>query len=474
MPTTYSPFDTEQRSIEARRKLAEALRAQSMEPIPQQPPGVRVSPFQGIAKMLQAYSARRGMDESDEALKALGTRRNEALAGALSRMPGPRSESYDKPMAGIPYEQDVGGVTEPAMPPFSIQAQRTVQPTMQENASWMGQLGQVGPGAVAMGGTMLGLQQKQQEGEENRATRLQERILTLDAAAQNAALSRGERTARALEAGALRRELADDADRRGRDLADLNDRRARELSEQSDRRARDLAGQASADRRAMAGIVAGNRQPQIINTGSGPMVLQGTQAVPITGPAGTQVPPASGRGTGKMSAAAQKELIQTDEELQGGQAALGLFTQAKAINDKAMGFTGAGAVASAGSLLPEFMRPSMVDATQNLDNMLQSAALPQLKSIFGGMPTEGERKILLDVQGSSSKPPAVRKEIFDRAEKAIQARMKFAAEKAKALRAGTYFKEDGAPATVFGVPPTQPTAAPSAPTAPTAPRVVDW
>jgi hypothetical protein len=61
------------------------------------------------------------------------------------------------------------------------------------------------------------------------------------------------------------------------------------------------------------------------------------------------------------------------------------------------------------------------------------------------MPTEGERKILLDVQGSSSKPPAVRKEIFARAEKAINARLKFGQEKVKRLREGTYFSGEGLP-----------------------------
>ena len=146
-----------------------------------------------------------------------------------------------------------------------------------------------------------------------------------------------------------------------------------------------------------------------------------------------------------MTATAQRELIETEEQVQGGQAALQLFQQAKALNDKAMGFTGAGAVASAGTLLPGFLRPGTVDATQNLDNILQSAALPQLKAIFGGMPTEGERKILLDVQGSSSKSPQVRADIFKRAEEAIKRRMAFNAEKAKRLREGSYFTGDGLP-----------------------------
>ena len=187
------------------------------------------------------------------------------------------------------------------------------------------------------------------------------------------------------------------------------------------------------------------RQQQIIQTEQGPMILgEDGQVRPITGPGGAQVRPPARQG-GPMTATAQKELIETEEQIQGGQAAIDLFKQARSINDKAMGFTGAGALASAGSILPSALRPATVEATQELDNILQTAALPQLKAIFGGMPTEGERKILLDVQGSSSKPPSVRKGIFDRAERAIQQRIKFAGEKAKRLREGTYFTGEGLP-----------------------------
>lgn len=212
------------------------------------------------------------------------------------------------------------------------------------------------------------------------------------------------------------------------------------------------ARQAAADREALkrmeidARPKAAPRAPQIIQGAEGPMVLgdDGVTARPVIGPDGKPVKPSQGR-VGPMTATAQKELIETEEGIQGGQAALGLFKQAKDLNNKAMGFSGAGAVASAGSLLPSFLRPEAIDATSSLDNILQTAALPQLKAIFGGMPTEGERKILLDVQGSSSKSPAVRKEIFERAEKAIQARIKFGAEKVKRLRDGTYFSGEGLP-----------------------------
>lgn len=151
-------------------------------------------------------------------------------------------------------------------------------------------------------------------------------------------------------------------------------------------------------------------------------------------------PNMGGRG-GAMSPVAQKEIISTDDEIQGGLAAKVGLKNALDLNDKAMGFAGAKALSTAGTLLPEAMRPGSVDATQNLDNIIVSNVLPQLKATFGGMPTEGERKILIDVQGSVSKSPAVRKAIFERAQKAIDKRLEFSKSKAKSLREGTYFQQ---------------------------------
>ncbi len=144
-----------------------------------------------------------------------------------------------------------------------------------------------------------------------------------------------------------------------------------------------------------------------------------------------------------LSATAQKELFEADETIEGSKSAIESFKQAMAINDKAMGGFGSGALATAGSVLPDFARPDTVDATKELDNILQNAALPQLKAIFGGMPTEGERAILLEVQGSSGQPAKVRKGIFERAIKAAEKRIKINEDKAQRLRAGTYFSDDG-------------------------------
>jgi hypothetical protein len=191
------------------------------------------------------------------------------------------------------------------------------------------------------------------------------------------------------------------------------------------------------------GLVRGDRRSgdvSLANLPGGAPIIPPSASPVLQGQiAGSRATAQADAAARSVSPRAQGEIIETEEQIQGAQSALELLGQARAINDKAMGFRGAGALSEIGTLLPDAIRPESVDATQNLDNILQSSALPQLKAIFGGMPTEGERKILLDIQGSSSKPPKVRADIFKRAEEAINRRIKFNQEKASALRGGTYF-----------------------------------
>lgn len=191
------------------------------------------------------------------------------------------------------------------------------------------------------------------------------------------------------------------------------------------------------------------REPQIkVNTGdSTPKAPAGYRFNPDGSLAPIKGGPADPtvRNNRPLTATAQKELIETEEQMQSTQQAMTSLKKALNINNSAMGFFGAGAVATAGSVLPEKIRPNVVDATNELDNLVMSSALPQLKAIFGGQPTEGERKVLLEVAGSSSKNPSVRKGIYERAIEAAERRMKFNADKAKRLRSGTYFNESGAP-----------------------------
>lgn len=405
-------YDVEAAEILRRRKMAELMQQQGSQPLEgTQTVGgwaIPQSPYHGLAKMVQSYAGARGQTEADARQKDLMTRRNTALAEALKGMPQgtPAREAITLP-------DDVQGPVSPAQP--------AAQPSPQDYAKWMGTLAQVGPDATQIGSTMIGLQDRAAGRSENREARKEDREVR--------SKDRMEAIALQLREGRITRE---EADRRAAELR-------RDMQQQSFQQQRNMA-QLGAQLRPQPQP----RNEQIINTAQGPMRLVNGRLEPLLDPSGKQVGPPSGR-SGPMSATAQRELIQTEEELQGGQQALGFIKQAKDINKAAMGFTGAGIAASAGSWLPESVRPQVVDDTMTLNNIVQNTALPQLKAIFGGMPTEGERKILLEVQGSVSQPPKVREGIFQRAEQAVQARLKFSQDKAKRLRDGTYFSGEGLP-----------------------------
>lgn len=72
-----------------------------------------------------------------------------------------------------------------------------------------------------------------------------------------------------------------------------------------------------------------------------------------------------------------------------------------------------------------------------------AGALGQLKAIFGAAPTEGERKILLDVEGAVNRPAPVRRKIFERAKAAAERRMGFYQERANELRGGEFYRKTG-------------------------------
>lgn len=105
----FSDFDVDAQEIEQRRKYAEMLRQQSMEPMQSQMAGgwvVPTSPFQGMAKMLQAYSGRKGVEKADADKKALAEALRNERMGTLER--------FQSAMEGRPEEQGTdptGGLT---------------------------------------------------------------------------------------------------------------------------------------------------------------------------------------------------------------------------------------------------------------------------------------------------------------------------------------------------------------------------
>lgn len=78
------------------------------------------------------------------------------------------------------------------------------------------------------------------------------------------------------------------------------------------------------------------------------------------------------------------------------------------------------------------------NATVLSENITIELALKQLKSTFGAAPTEGERKILMDLQASVDKSPAQKKQIIAAAMRAVAERIRYRKRQQEAIRTGSY------------------------------------
>lgn len=161
----------------------------------------------------------------------------------------------------------------------------------------------------------------------------------------------------------------------------------------------------------------------------------------------------------QLQAGDRKEIFEADEGAQASKNVIGSLDKALGLNDKAYSGLGAQTRGYIGSLAGA----EGGVATEELQNVVTQQVLENLKATFGSAPTEGERQILLDVQGSVSKSPEVRRRIFENAKSAAQRRLGFNQERAGALRSGDYFKP--------GYSPSAPAAPADAPAASAAPPV---
>lgn len=155
--------------------------------------------------------------------------------------------------------------------------------------------------------------------------------------------------------------------------------------------------------------------------------------------------PAQAKSGAAMSASAQKELFEADDVANSAKNAIDILNSIiaqdpvskKSQNDLAFEGGTAGFRKGVMGFVPGEYEGE--NASVDLQNKVTGQALESLRAIFGGMPTEGERKILIELQGSINQKASQRELIFKRAIGLAEKRMKFAQEKAKSLREGTYF-----------------------------------
>lgn len=152
---------------------------------------------------------------------------------------------------------------------------------------------------------------------------------------------------------------------------------------------------------------------------------------------------------GPLTATDKKAILEADEGVLAANTAIEALGKAKELSPRALGGWGAGGKAAVANNLPDwlvpdrFASPAQGQATAELENVVTSQALAQLKSIFGAAPTEGERKILLEIQGSVGQPDNVRQQIYDRGIAMAKKRLEFNQQRADELRGGSFYRSQG-------------------------------
>jgi hypothetical protein len=145
-----------------------------------------------------------------------------------------------------------------------------------------------------------------------------------------------------------------------------------------------------------------------------------------------------------ISATEQRQTVETEDLVNSGIGAVKTLEEALGLNSQAYEGSLSGWRKSVGQLFgsddPRYV------ATENFDNLITTSALQSLRAIFGGNPTEGERKILLDIQAVSSKPRAVREAILRRALDVTKRRIGLETQRLQRLKGGDYSTRGGSTA----------------------------
>lgn len=141
---------------------------------------------------------------------------------------------------------------------------------------------------------------------------------------------------------------------------------------------------------------------------------------------------------GQLAPQDKDAIMEADKAAEAAAGAVNSLNDALKLNRQAWGGAMAPIMQGADRMLPGEWGGA---ATTELENIIGTQALGQLKAIFGAAPTEGERKILMDLQGSITKSADEREVIFKRAIEAAQNRLQREQGRAKALRGGTYYTE---------------------------------
>lgn len=138
---------------------------------------------------------------------------------------------------------------------------------------------------------------------------------------------------------------------------------------------------------------------------------------------------------GQLSPGDRDKVIEAEDAASQSRQAITTIRRALELNPRAYSGPGAGLRAT---IMGNLGAQSGLD-TMEFRNASMQSVLSSLKSTFGANPTEGERKILLDVEGAVDAPEPVRRAILERALSAAESRLQTQQQRAAGIRDGSYF-----------------------------------
>jgi len=139
---------------------------------------------------------------------------------------------------------------------------------------------------------------------------------------------------------------------------------------------------------------------------------------------------------GKLSPAEIEIKQETEDRLAGLQSAAAALKAAKDLSPNA--YAGYGAETRGALAGQTGYDSATAKATREFSSIMTEQVVGQLKTIFGGNPTEGERKILMDMSASASMSRTEREALIDRAQKAVATRMEAAQRRLQEVKSGNY------------------------------------
>jgi hypothetical protein len=144
----------------------------------------------------------------------------------------------------------------------------------------------------------------------------------------------------------------------------------------------------------------------------------------------------------RLSDSDRGRVVEADDAVSTARSSLGAIDRAIQLNREsfsgALADTRAGIVANLPSWAPG--RQTAVN-TLELQNTMMRQVLSSLKTTFGGNPTEGERRILADVEGSVNAPVEIRESVLRRARAAAESAIARQSARSRGIRDGSYYRQ---------------------------------